>query len=103
MTDVEKQTPIMELLEGADMETIGRKISGVLEFLTMRAVDGGPFYITTDDKRAVTVFAVDGDADALLLMLPENFKSWEEEIAPIIEEEVITNRDLGDEQDDSAE
>jgi hypothetical protein len=37
-------------------------ISGVLEFLTMRALHEGPYYIMTDNKEAITVFAANKDA-----------------------------------------
>ena len=96
--EAEFDSALEELLNRNPMENMGRIISGVLEFLTMRALHDGPFYILTDDKRAMTVFACDDDTTALLAVLPDNFKAWEEdsEVPPF-----DTNSDPGDEQVDT--
>lgn len=93
----EMPTALNALLMGHTMEDIGLTISGVLEFLTLRALHDGPFYILTEDKRAITVFACDDDTISLLDALPNNFKSWDEdsEVPPF-----DTNSDPGDEQVD---
>ena len=87
-----------ELLNTADNDSLGRTIAGVLEFLTVRAIIDGPFYLMTDDKQAITVIAAHEDAAALHAGLPNNFKSWDE----YVDEEFVTNRDLRDEQDETA-
>jgi hypothetical protein len=54
----------------------------------------------TDNKEAITVFAAGDDAITLRDSLPENIKSWEDQVA---EADFITDRDTGDEQDDDTE
>ena len=76
----EYESAMAELFANADLEQLGRTISGVLEFLTMRAVQDTGYYIETDDKRAITVIAAGEDADAIRAALPEHFKSWEDEM-----------------------
>jgi hypothetical protein len=97
MTDenIEQESAMQRLLNNEDMESLGMTIAGVLEFLTMRALHDGAFYIMTDDEKAITVFAAEEDATALKAALPEHFKTWEEELS---EPEVLTNVDPGDEQ-----
>ena len=103
-TDKEYATAMEELLNENTLDELGHTISGVLEFLTMRAFQQGPYYIMTDDGKAITVFAADTDAALLKSLLPERFKAWdEEEKAEGVEVKVITNRDTGDEQPDDAE
>lgn len=97
MPDKEYATAMDELLNGSTMDDVGRTISGVLEFLTMRALHEKAYYITTDDGEAIAVFAVKEDAALLKSVLPDTFKSWDEED----EVPVITDRDPGDEQDDA--
>jgi hypothetical protein len=98
-TDKEYATAMEQLVNETTAEELGRTISGVLEFLTMKAFHEGPYYIMTDDEQALTVFAAGDSALALKDNLPDNFKAWDEDEdeGP----EVITNRDLGDEQDDA--
>ena len=93
-------TAMEELLTESTMDQLGRTISGVLEFLTHRALQEGSFYIMTDNKEAITVFGAGDDAITLKDSLPENIKSWEDQVA---EAEFITDRDTGDEQDDDTE
>jgi len=97
MTEKEYATAMESLLNENTMEEVGQMISGVLEFLTAKAVHEGPYYIETDNKEAITVFAANEDAITLKESLPDNFKIWDEED----ELEVITDRDPGDEQDDA--
>ena len=98
MTETEYRSAMEELFATIEQEALGTVISGVLEFLTAKAVIEGPYYIMTDDKQAVTVFAANDAAETLMNLLPENFTSWEDEQ----DEEFITNADPGDEQDESA-
>ena len=98
MTETEYRSAMEELFATIEQEALGTVISGVLEFLTAKAVIEGPYYIMTDDKQAVTVFASNEAAETLMRILPENFTSWEDEE----DEEFITNADPGDEQDESA-
>ena len=99
-TVVDEAEPIsamQELLTEGNMEDLSRTISGVLEFLTMRAFHEGPYYIMTDDEEAITVLAAGDAAKALKAVLPEGFLNWDEEPEGV-EAEVITDRDTGDEQ-----
>jgi hypothetical protein len=98
MTDAEYDSAMAELLAEVDEENLGRIIAGVLEFLTVRAIIDGPFYLMTDDEQAITVLAAHEDAAALRDALPENFKSWDE----YNDQGFITDRDPGDEQDEPA-
>lgn len=99
MSEAEYQTAMEELFATVEQEALGTVISGVLEFLTVKAVVEGPYYIMTDDKQAVTVFAANEDAETLMSILPEGFTSWEDEDEA---DEFISNADPGDEQDESA-
>ena len=99
-TPEEYDSAMTEMLATTDMEQLGRTISGVLEFLTMRALHDVAFYIMTDDQMAITVFAANDDAKALRAALPDNFKSWEDDLN---KPEVITDRDPGDEQNGNTE
>tara|TARA_R110000823_G_scaffold215059_2_gene344760 strand:- start:701 stop:1054 length:354 start_codon:yes stop_codon:yes gene_type:complete len=95
--DKEYATAMEQLLNESTAEQFGMTISGVLEFLTMRAYHQGPFYLMTDDEEAITVLAAGDAAKALKAVLPEGFVSWDEEPEEV-EAEVITERDTGDEQ-----
>jgi len=97
MNDTEYRTAMEELFATIDEDSLSMVISGVLEFLTVKAVIEGPYYIMTDDKQAVTVFAANEDAETLVNTLPENFTSWEDEEQA---EEFISNTDPGDEQNE---
>jgi hypothetical protein len=98
MTDAEYASAMEELLSEVDQERLGRIVAGVLEFLTVRAIIDGPFYLLTDDEQAITVMAANEDATALRAALPENFKAWDDYADT--DPEFITNRDTGDEQDE---
>ena len=102
-TTEEYDTAMEKLLNETSMDELGGTISGVLEFLTVRALQDGPYYIMTDDKKAICVLATNEDCDALVKVLPENFVDWESYVNMPSEPVVITNRDLGDEQDGSTE
>lgn len=99
MTDGEYESAMQELLAEVDQERLGRIIAGVLEFLTVRAIVDGPFYLMTDDEQAITVMAANEDAAALRNALPDNFKSWDE-YNDEIEMDFLTDTDPGDEQDE---
>lgn len=104
MSPEEYDSAMTELMAGVDLAQLGRTISGVLEFLTMRAVHDGSYYIMTDDKAAITVIACGDDTQKILDLLPEHFKSWDDEMENS-EAEVApfdSNRDPGDEQDEPA-
>lgn len=100
MTDenIKEESAMEKLVNDQDMESIGMTIAGVLEFLTTRAFHDGPFYIMTDDEKAVAVFATEADAETLKAALPEHFMSWDDQVAQAEEPEVLTNVDPGDEQ-----
>ena len=95
--NIEYPSAMHELVSTTDEVTLGRSIAGVLEFLTARAVIDGAYYIATDDETALAVFAAEEDAKILKELLPESFKSWEDEMD---EPEFLTNADPGDEQDE---
>lgn len=86
------QRMILECEGNPDL--IGERISGVLEFLTLRAVNDAPFMITTDNDEAIVVFAAEDDAKTLKDSLPDHFKNWDDDLEP----EFLTDRDPGDEQ-----
>ncbi len=95
--NIEYDSAMHELVATSDEETLGRTIAGVLEFLTARAVVDAPFYITTDDETAITVFAANDAAKALKDSLSDEYKSWDDDLD---EPEFLTNADPGDEQDE---
>ena len=102
MTEDEYNTAMEELFNTVDADNLGRMIAGVLELLTQRAVHDAPYYITTDQKDAITVIAANDDVAPLLESLPKHYKAWDD---PIDEPEIIpftTNSDPGDEQDEPA-
>jgi len=97
MTQAEYETAMEELLMAFEEEELSRIVSGVLEFLTVKAIIDGPYYIMTENKDAVTVFAANSAVDELLNSLPESVKPFDTEIPPF-----DTNSDPGDEQDEPA-
>jgi hypothetical protein len=101
MGEAEYESAMQELLAEVDQERLGRVVAGVLEFLTVRAIIDGPFYLLTDDEQAITVMAANEDAEALLKALPSNFKSWDD-YNDEAEEQIkfLTDTDPGDEQDE---
>lgn len=101
MSEAEYESAMQELLAEVDQERLGRVVAGVLEFLTVRAIIDGPFYLLTDDEQAITVMAANEDAEALLKALPSNFKSWDDYNDEAEEQiEFLTDTDPGDEQDE---
>lgn len=96
--DAEYASAMEELLNENDLDALGRTVAGVLEFLAVRAVVDGPYYILNEDKTAITVVATNEEGIALLESLPEHYRSWDDEI----EDDFITNADPGDEQDEPA-
>ena len=108
-TEAEFNTAMEQLLHENDMDEVGRLISGVLEFLTLRALHEGPYYIMTDDRKAITVFAANEHAEELLSILPDTIRPWDDlDDGEYSEDtadtpEVITDRDTGDEQGNEAE
>ena len=100
-TQKEDKTALEQMLMSTPVEELSLTIAGVLEFLTLRALHDGPFYIETDDRMAISVLATGEDADALRSVMPENFKSWEQ-LDQDTEEEFTSHSDPGDEQDEPA-
>lgn len=99
----ENMSNMQRLIDETPVENLGQTIAGVLEFLTARAVLDGSYYIMTDDQEAITVIAVDDDVQALRDLLPEHFKSWEDEVVYPEDDAFISNADPGDEQNDETE
>lgn len=95
-------TAMQELLTEGNMEDLSRTISGVLEFLTVRASVEGPYYILADGGVAVTIFAANDDVQRVIDTLPDHVKPWEDMSNPE-EDDFLSNADPGDEQDDKAE
>lgn len=95
MSDAEYETAMEELLMTVDEEQLGRTVSGVLEFLTVKAIVEGPYYILTEEKDAVTIFAANTAVDEILSALPDYVKPFDETIPPF-----ETDTDPGDEQDE---
>ena len=98
---IEEYTAMQRMIlecEG-DPDRMGERISGVLEFLTLRAVNDAPFIITTDNDEAIVVFAADEAAKALKASLPDTYKRWEDELEP----EFLSDQDPGDEQEETNE
>mgnify|MGYP003333869993 FL=1 len=94
---LDPNSPLGALLmaAGEDPEALWHRISGGLEFLTLRALNNGPFYIEDENQTAVIVFAVHEDAKAVKDTLPENVRSFADDVEPF-----TTNSDPGDEQPD---
>jgi hypothetical protein len=85
---------------------IGERVAGVLEFLTVRAVIDGPFYIFTDNEDAMTLIAA-GDVTNVIKASLNNIpiKRWEDELDINEDAEILpfeTDSDPGDEQDEPA-
>lgn len=85
---------------------IGERVAGVLEFLTVRAVIDGPFYIFTDNEDAMTLIAAGDVTDVIKASLNEiPIKRWEDELDIQQDAEIlpfIADSDPGDEQDEPA-
>lgn len=106
MTEIiDETTPLQRMLEecNGDTEILGERISAVLEFLTLRAVADGPYYIFTDSEEAMVLFA-SGDISKNIRERLDGIKikRWEDELEPAAEN-FLSNVDPGDEQDDSDE
>ena len=100
---ITEQTPLERLVQetNGDIEQIWEYISGSLAFLTLRAAMDAPYVIRNDSEaRAVVIFAVGEDADAIMNVLPDNFKDFNDPIDEDKANEFLTNIDPGDEQPD---
>lgn len=103
MTDsvIDEINPLHKMLtecEG-DALLLGERISAVLEFLTLRAVADGPFYIFTDNEDAMVLFASGDIATDIRERLDGiKIKRWEDELDDAAED-FLSNVDPGDEQD----
>ena len=102
MEETTEDTALEQLLKETPTEDLGRVVSGVLEFLTVRAWADGSYYIMTDDKQALTVIATQDDVQLILDNLPDTILSWEE-LEAKVQAEFLTNTDPGDEQDGGTE
>ena len=96
-TDEEIEAAMAELMDKVDFERLTEIISSSLEYLTIRAIADGGYYILTDDGSAMALFAANDDVKKVLDVMPENFKCMNDEEPT---EEFITNADPGDEQDE---
>jgi hypothetical protein len=96
---LEEVSPLAVMIEetGGDLDLVWQRITGGLEFLILRAVMDGPFYMQSEAGNALIVFASDDEAQELFKNLPEHYKNFED---PLDSAEVITDRDPGDEQDE---
>jgi hypothetical protein len=107
MENVEDISPMQKMIldAGGDVEVLGERIAGVLEFLTVRAVVDAPFYIFTDDEQAlVLVAAGDVVSDIRDALVNLTIKRWEDELSEDTDNVIPfdTNTDPGDEQDEPA-
>ena len=96
MTEEEFGSAVEELLATTSEEMLGRTIAGVLEFLTIKAILDGPYYVVNEDGSAVTIVASNEDAEEAIKSLPDNFKNWDE-MEPV---EYTSDSDPGDEADE---
>ena len=106
MSATEDITPMQRMLmesEG-DVNLIGERIAGVLEFLTVRAVMDAPFYIFTEDENAVVLVAAGDDVAKIRDLLGVmDIKRWEDELSEDADVlPFITDADPGDEQGEPA-
>ena len=103
------ETPMHRLVESCEgnVDLIGDRISGVLEFLTVRAALDAPFVIYADNKESIVVIAAGDDVETVANSLPDHFKSWDDELDTVPEmpevETFLTDNDPGDEQDAETE
>jgi hypothetical protein len=101
MTDVvNDMNPLEKMLIECDGDPVllGERISAVLEFLTLRAVADGPFYIFTDNEDALVLFAAENMAKHIRERLDGiDIKRWEDELSPEAND-FLSDRDPGDEQ-----
>tara|TARA_R110000822_G_scaffold328_1_gene1373 strand:- start:2160 stop:2510 length:351 start_codon:yes stop_codon:yes gene_type:complete len=101
MSNKQYTSAMEELLSEDNMDNLSRTVSGVLEFLTVRASVEGPYYILADGGVAVTVFAANDDVQRVIDSLPDHVKPWED-MSDEEEGDFLNNADTGDEQDDGA-
>ena len=91
---------LIEQTDG-DIERIWEYVSGSLAFLTLRAAMDAPFVIRNQsdhESRAVVIFAVAEDADAIMEALPANFKDFNDPIDESKADDFFSDSDPGDEQ-----
>jgi hypothetical protein len=100
-TSTEKSA-LEELLAATEVTDLARIVSGVLEFLTVRASVDGPYYILADGGVAVTVFGANDDVQRIIEALPDHVRAWED-LDAAEDVEFLTDTDPGDEQADDAE
>lgn len=96
---------VEDFLNNNSLEDMSAMIGMVLEFLTVRAHHGGPYYIMTQALDAMVVFVTGANVKELHDLLPEHYESWSggDEVVEVEVPIVITARDTGDEQDGYAE
>jgi len=98
----ENKSAMEDLLTDNDMTDLARVVSGVLEFLTVRASVDGPYYILADGGVAVTVFGANDDVQRIIEVLPDHVRAWEN-LESAEDVEFLTDTDPGDEQADDTE
>jgi len=97
-----EKSALEELLAATEVTDLARIVSGVLEFLTVRASVDGPYYILADGGVAVTVFGANDDVQRIVDALPDHVRAWED-LDAAEDVEFLTDTDPGDEQADDAE
>lgn len=100
-TEEEWQEAARELFLMQDAEQIAITVALVLELLTAKAMEVGSFYFKAETGNAITLVAVNDEANAVLKVMPESIANWtdiDEEPA----DEFLTDQDPGDEQDEPA-
>jgi hypothetical protein len=98
----ENKSAMEDLLADNDMTDLSRVVSGVLEFLTVRASVDGPYYILADGGVAVTVFGANDDVQRIIEALPDHVRAWED-LDAAEDVDFLTDTDPGDEQADDTE
>lgn len=102
MENTEEISPMEQLLNDSqgNPDLIGHQISGVLEFLTIRAVVDKPYMILTEDEGGMVLFAAGDDVAVIRDALKDiDIKNWEEPLDD--EASFIFDQDPGDERDES--
>ena len=107
MSTNDTTSPMQRLLAetNGDIDLIGDRIAGVLEFLTLRAVVDAPFTIYTEDETAMVIVAANEQVQEITGRLSGmEIKRWEDDLDEIPDNVIPFERDSdpGDEQDEPA-
>lgn len=98
LTEEEARIAMDELMSEIDLDRMNMIVANVLEYLTYRAIHDTAYYIMTDDRSGMALFAAGDDVETLLNILPSTVKCMNDEY----DEDFITNADPGDEQNEPA-